>query len=90
MRPDGETDITSVFGTDGPGSIPGRGTYERSEGCSPEARLGAVRPGIEDLASILWSEANRKSARCTDPVRVDKRNRGPGRGTKTKDLEILC
>lgn len=25
-RPDGETDITSVFGTDGPGSIPGRGT----------------------------------------------------------------
>ncbi len=24
--PDGETDITSVFGTDGPGSIPGRGT----------------------------------------------------------------
>ena len=27
-RPDGETDITSVFGTDGPGSIPGRGTLE--------------------------------------------------------------
>lgn len=24
--PDGETDITTVFGTVGPGSIPGRGT----------------------------------------------------------------
>ena len=29
-RPDGETDITSVFGTDGPGSIPGRGTRNDS------------------------------------------------------------
>jgi len=31
---------------------------------------------------IEHSDAKGKSARCTDPVRIDKRNRGPGRGTK--------
>jgi len=46
------------------------------------ALLGAGRGGFEDLASILWSEANRKSARCTDPVRIEKRTRGPPASAK--------
>ncbi len=29
VRPDGETDITTVFGTVGPSSILGRGTYRQ-------------------------------------------------------------
>ena len=49
--------------------------------CS-RARLGGVRDRIEDLASILWSGANRKSARCTETVSFDKRTRGLSESTK--------
>lgn len=37
------------------------------------ARLGDVRVGFEDLASIFWSIANRKSARCTEAVSFESR-----------------
>lgn len=73
-------DITTDFGSVVPGSNPGRGTDELARMCS-EACLRDMRPGFEDLVSILWSGANRKSTRCTDPVRIERSNRGPGRGT---------
>jgi len=41
-----------------------------------------LRRGIEDLASIFWSEANRKSARCTETVGFDTRTRDPREVTK--------
>lgn len=54
LRPDGEMDIITAFEAVVPGSNPGRGTIESARTC-PEARLGDVRTGFEDLASILWS-----------------------------------
>jgi len=38
-RPRGEMDITPDFGSGGPGSIPGEGTYEQCKGV-PSAVLG--------------------------------------------------
>ena len=84
-RPDGETDITRRFGRRILGSIPGRGTDERNEDVprsTPGRRAARNRKTCEHF--IEHSYAKRKSARCTDPVRIDKRNRGPGRGTKIK------
>jgi hypothetical protein len=49
---------------------------KRSEKLRRRALPGAGRERFEDLASILWSEANRKSARCTETVSFEKRNRG--------------
>ncbi len=52
-RSRGETDITTVFGTVVPGSNPGEGTNAKRLWL--RARLGGVRTGFEDLASILSS-----------------------------------
>ena len=41
--------------------------------CGGAPCRGAGRERFEDLASILWSEANRKSARCTETVSFDSR-----------------
>ena len=45
---------------------------------TPSNVWGTLRRGIEDLASIFCNFLKQNMlARCTDPVRVDKRNRGP-------------
>jgi hypothetical protein len=48
--------------------------------CSGKEAHSRFRAGREDLASILWSEANRKSARCTEAVSFEKCNHVPAPG----------
>src|SRR3989344_5175587 len=66
------------------------GTKIRYYFLCPEARLGDVHAGIEDLASILWSAAHRKSARCTETVSFDMRNRGPAEKRRSWRYSKVC
>ncbi len=52
VRPDGEMDITTVFGTVGPSSILGRGTDERSARTRNENTRHGMMPS--EAGMVQW------------------------------------